>query len=171
MRCPFCEHTELRVIDSRAVQDGNSIRRRRECERCGRRFTTFERIEENLPMVVKKDGRREPFNREKLLNGLRLACRKRPVSTSQLESFVDSLERSLIAAGQREISSRSIGEKVMAGLRHIDQVAYIRFGSVYHAVEDVEAFGRLVTLLNHDGTGSDLQSSSDDQPKSDEGSS
>jgi len=151
MRCPFCEHPELKVIDSRAAQDGSAIRRRRECERCGRRFTTYERIEEMAPQVVKKDGRREPYNRQKLLDGLMLACRKRPVNTDQIEGFVDTIERELISNGLREVSSRVIGERVMAGLRQIDEVAYIRFASVYHAVEDVDGFSRLVGLLAHEG--------------------
>ena len=140
MRCPFCSHDEDRVIDSRPSDEGSAIRRRRECISCGARFTTYEKVE-NLPMlVIKKDGTREPFNREKLMSGILKSCEKRPVSTFQIESLVNSIEAQAQNSLKREISSREIGEMVMEGLKQIDEVAYVRFASVYRQFKDVNSF-------------------------------
>jgi transcriptional repressor NrdR len=140
MRCPFCAHLEDRVVDSREAQDGQATRRRRECLACGRRFTTYERLDEVLPAVVKKDGRREAFDREKIVRGLKQACQKRPISAEQLEGLVAAVERQLQESGEKEVPSRVIGERVMARLRELDPVAYVRFASVYRAFEDVGDF-------------------------------
>jgi len=142
MRCPFCRDLENRVIDSRLGKEGDAIRRRRHCERCGRRFTTYERVEESLPMVVKKDGRREPFERGKIVSGLKRACEKRPVSIDTIEALVDQIERALQEAGEKEVTSRKIGEMVMRGLHELDAVAYVRFASVYRSFRDVHEFMR-----------------------------
>ena len=129
-------------MDSRLGKDGDAIRRRRHCEHCGRRFTTYERVEESLPMVVKKDGRREPFERAKIVNGLKRACEKRPVSVDTIETLVDGIERQLQERGDREVSSREIGETVMRELHGLDAVAYVRFASVYRSFRDVHEFMR-----------------------------
>ena len=142
MKCPFCGHEEDKVVDSRASSDGASIRRRRECLGCGKRFTTYEHVEEQPLMVIKKDGRREPFDRHKLLSGLVKACEKRPVSMEALERLVDELERELSQQFEREAPSREIGERVMKKLHAIDPVAYVRFASVYREFKDVEQFLR-----------------------------
>ena len=142
MRCPFCRDLENRVIDSRLGKEGDAIRRRRHCERCSRRFTTYERVEESLPMVVKKDGRREPFERGKIVNGLKRACEKRPVSIDTIEALVDQIERALQEGGEKEITSRKIGEMVMRALHELDAVAYVRFASVYRSFRDVHEFMR-----------------------------
>ncbi len=140
MRCPFCSNDEDRVIDSRPSDEGSAIRRRRECIACGGRFTTYEKIE-NLPlMVVKKDGTREPFNREKLIAGIMKSCEKRPVSTAQIEAIVNCIESQSQNALKREITSHEIGELVMDGLKKIDEVAYVRFASVYRQFKDVNSF-------------------------------
>ncbi len=140
MRCPFCGHDEDRVIDSRPSDEGSAIRRRRECISCGARFTTYEKVE-NLPLlVIKKDGTREPFNREKLMSGILKSCEKRPVSTMQIEGLVNSIEAQTQNSLKREISSRDIGEMVMEGLKQIDEVAYVRFASVYRQFKDVNSF-------------------------------
>ena len=142
MRCPFCHDLENRVVDSRLGKEGDAIRRRRHCERCGRRFTTYERVEESLPMVVKKDGRREPFDRAKIVNGLRRACEKRPVPIDTIEALVDTIERNLQEGGEKEVTSRDIGELVMRSLHELDAVAYVRFASVYRSFRDVHEFMR-----------------------------
>ena len=142
MKCPFCGHHEDKVVDSRASSDGASIRRRRECLDCGKRFTTYEHVEEQPLMVVKKDGRREPFDRHKLLAGLVKACEKRPVSMDDLEQLVDELERELSQQFEREVPSREVGERVMKKLHALDPVAYVRFASVYREFKDVEQFMR-----------------------------
>ncbi|NLO35739.1 MAG: transcriptional repressor NrdR [Clostridiaceae bacterium] len=140
MRCPFCSHDEDKVIDSRPADDGAAIRRRRECINCGNRFTTYEKIE-NLPlMVIKKDGSRQPFNRDKLISGIMKSCEKRPVSTEQIESLVDAIESRYQNSLKREVQSREIGEQVMEGLKQIDEVAYVRFASVYRQFKDVSSF-------------------------------
>ncbi|MCK9251399.1 MAG: transcriptional repressor NrdR [Clostridiaceae bacterium] len=140
MRCPFCGHDEDKVIDSRPADDGAAIRRRRECINCGNRFTTYEKIE-NLPlMVIKKDGSRQPFNRDKLISGIMKSCEKRPVSTEQIESLVDAIESRYQNSLKREVQSREIGEQVMEGLKQIDEVAYVRFASVYRQFKDVSSF-------------------------------
>ena len=140
MKCPFCGGLDNRVTDSRLSQGDEVIRRRRECEGCSRRFTTYERLELVLPMVVKKDGRREPFDRNKVMAGLRRACEKRPVATEALDSLVDQLERALVESGDKEIESSAIGEQVMLRLRELDQVAYVRFASVYRSFKDLHEF-------------------------------
>ena len=142
MKCPFCGHEEDKVVDSRGSQDGRSIRRRRECLSCGKRFTTYEHVEEQPLMVIKKDGRREPFDRHKLLAGLVKACEKRPVSMDDLERLVDELERELSQQFEREVASREVGERVMKKLHALDPVAYVRFASVYREFKDVEQFMR-----------------------------
>ncbi len=140
MRCPYCGHIQEKVVDSREGKDGEVIRRRRECLKCHHRFTTYERIEEIHFMVVKKDGRREPFDRQKLLNGLLRAIQKRPVSVAQLDTIVDDIEGRLSEKPDREIASSEIGELVMARLHDLDEVAYVRFASVYRQFRDVHQF-------------------------------
>ena len=140
MKCPFCAEVENKVIDSRLSNQGAVIRRRRECFGCSRRFTTYERVEEILPMVVKKDGRREQFDRQKVLEGLRLACNKRPVSAEQLEELVDGIERRLQELGDKEVPTSVIGEAVMRELARLDEVAYVRFASVYRSFKDLGEF-------------------------------
>ena len=140
MRCPFCGNTEDRVVDSREGREGEVIRRRRECTQCARRFTSYERIEHLPFQVVKRDERREPYDREKLTRGLQVACRKRPVPQETLERLADSIETSMQESGERETSSQKIGTMVMEGLRELDPVAYVRFASVYRRFEDVDAF-------------------------------
>ena len=140
MRCPFCHATESRVIDSRVGKDGNIIRRRRECLKCLRRFTTYERVEEMMPLVVKKDGRREGYDRIKVVNGLKRACEKRPVSINTIEAIADRIERTLQERGDKEITSSVIGEAAMRELHDIDQVAYVRFASVYRSFKDISEF-------------------------------
>lgn len=140
MKCPFCGSLDNKVTDSRLSQGDEVIRRRRECEGCARRFTTYERIELVLPMVVKKDGRREAFDRLKVLAGLRRACEKRPVGTDALDALVDQIERALVESGDKEVNSSAIGEQVMQRLRELDQVAYVRFASVYRSFRDIHEF-------------------------------
>ena len=142
MKCPFCGHEEDKVVDSRARSDGVAIRRRRECLACGKRFTTYEHVEEQPLMVIKKDGRREPFDRHKVLAGRVKACEKRPVSMDDLERLVDELERELSQQFEREAPSREVGERVMKKLHALDPVAYVRFASVYREFKDVEQFMR-----------------------------
>ena len=138
MQCPLCQHLESKVVDSREARD--SVRRRRECLGCGHRFTTFERIEFRLPVIVKKDGRRQPFSPEKLLAGLRLACRKRPVTPDHLDEVVTRVERALARRAEREVQTGEIGELALEELRQLDHVAYLRFASVYHAVRSPADF-------------------------------
>jgi transcriptional repressor NrdR len=140
MKCPFCGFAQDRVVDSRESKEADSIRRRRECEKCERRFTTYERIDEIPYMVVKKDGRREKFERHKVLSGLLRACEKRPVSAAQLETIVDATESYLMDAPERERTTREIGELIMEHLKTLDTVAYIRFASVYRDFKDVREF-------------------------------
>ena len=142
MKCPYCHDLQNRVIDSRLTQDESVIRRRRECEHCARRFTTYERVEEMLPMVVKKDGRREIYDRMKIVAGLTKACEKRPVSSEAIEQVVDRIERGLQERGEKEIPSSVIGEAIMRELHKLDQVAYVRFASVYRDFKDVGEFMR-----------------------------
>jgi len=142
MKCPFCTDLDNKVIDSRLSKDGLSIRRRRECLKCGRRFTTYERVEESQLMVVKKDGRREPFDRDKIRSGLVKATQKRPVSIEDIDAFIDSLERSFQEANLKEIPASQIGERIMAELHALDEVAYVRFASVYRQFKDLEDFVR-----------------------------
>jgi len=140
MKCPFCSHDDTRVVDSRLGKEGNNIRRRRECIDCERRFTTYERVEETLPLVIKKDGRRETFDRQKIISGIQRACEKRPVSISTIEKVVDQMELSLQESGEKEIDASRIGEAVMGALQSIDEVAYVRFASVYRQFRDINEF-------------------------------
>lgn len=140
MKCPFCAHLESKVTDSRLSAAGDVTRRRRECESCARRFTTYERVEEIVPVVVKKDGRRENFDRQKILGGMRKACEKRNVALERIESLVDQIERELIDTGEKEVSAQLIGEKVMNHLRALDDIAYVRFASVYRSFRDLDEF-------------------------------
>lgn len=156
MRCPFCHGPESKVLDSRPTEEGTVIRRRRECVVCGRRFTTYEKVEETPFMVVKRDGRRESFDRNKILTGLLKACEKRPVSMNTLEAAVDDIERELRSNYDREVSSLQIGEMVMERLRAIDEVAYVRFASVYRQFKDLNRFlEELEKLLGSKGNGMD----------------
>lgn len=140
MKCPFCGFLEDKVVDSREAKDGDSIRRRRECLQCGRRFTSYERIDEIPYMVVKKDGRREIFERSKIMAGLLRACEKRPISASQLESIVDDVEKSVQESTDRELPTSEMGKIIMRRLKTLDKVAYVRFASVYLEFEDVSEF-------------------------------
>ena len=140
MRCPFCSELKDRVVDSRESRDGDNIRRRRECLSCGRRFTTYEQIEDIPYMVVKSDGTRQDFDRQKLLIGLKKACEKRPVAAKSLDDVIDRVEHALHEKEEREISTREIGALVMEELKRLDQVAYVRFASVYRRFEDLDAF-------------------------------
>jgi len=140
MKCPFCENTDTKVIDSRPTEEGHAIRRRRECENCGKRFTTYEKVEEMLLMVIKKDGRREAFDRSKVLSGIVKACEKRTVPLAEIEKVVDEIERGLNNTMEKEIESKFIGELIMEQLKKIDEVAYVRFASVYRQFTDVNTF-------------------------------
>ena len=140
MKCPYCSKIENKVIDSRLSKDGRTIRRRRECLDCARRFTTYERLEEILPMVIKKDGRREPFNRDKIIAGIKMSCQKRPVSITKIEDFVDSLEVYFQELGKKEVESKEVGERVISSLKDWDEVAYVRFASVYRQFKDINEF-------------------------------
>jgi transcriptional repressor NrdR len=147
MKCPFCGYLEDKVLDSRSTREGEGIRRRRECLKCTRRFTTYEQVEDIPLMVVKKDLRRQPFDRSKVLKGMITACEKRPVSLALLEDAADEIERALHSSSEREVSSGEIGEMVIRKLKELDQVAYIRFASVYRQFEDVTQFKELVEVL------------------------
>ena len=147
MRCPVCRHTESRVIDSRPTPDGTSIRRRRECVSCGRRFTKYETIEYAPLMVIKKDGSRQPFDREKILCGLMNACKKRPVTRAQMEGVIYAIESSLMSQIEQEVPSSVIGEMVLEQLKEVDEVAYIRFASVYQEFSDIQSFLNAMNLL------------------------
>ncbi len=140
MKCPFCAEINNKVIDSRLGKDGRMIRRRRECLNCKKRFTTYEKVEAVLPMVVKKDGRREPFNNEKIRAGIQMACQKRPISINKIDDFVDSLAQEFQEIGNREINSFEIGERVIERLKSWDDVAYVRFSSVYRQFKDINEF-------------------------------
>ncbi len=140
MKCPFCDENEDKVVDSRTAREGEVIRRRRECLACKRRYTTYERVEESLPVVVKKDGRREPFDRMKILGGIKKACEKRPISTATIEAVTDRIEKRIQEMGETEITSTAIGEEVMKELHQLDQVAYVRFASVYREFKDIDQF-------------------------------
>lgn len=140
MKCPFCGHLDDKVVDSRLSTDGEAIRRRRECEACNKRFTSYERVEEIMPMVVKKDGRREPFDRLKVLSGLKKACEKRPISMVTLETTADEIEKKLLESADKEIAASVVGEEIMRRLQELDQVAYVRFASVYREFKDINEF-------------------------------
>jgi transcriptional repressor NrdR len=150
MKCPFCGEAEDKVIDSRSSKDGNEIRRRRECFECGRRFTTYERIEDIPIMIIKKDGRREVFSHEKVRKGFQRACQKLDISINTIEAYVDELERDLRETGEKEIPSSKIGEKVMTRLHELNDIAYVRFASVYREFKDVNDFvSELKSLLSN----------------------
>ena len=140
MKCPFCSDFDNKVVDSRLSGDSDVIRRRRECLECGRRFTTYERVDEILPMVIKKDNRREPYDRSKILSGIQTACQKRPVPVPVMEEIVDRIEKEVQEKGDKEIKSSTIGETVMAELNDLDEVAYVRFASVYRSFKDINEF-------------------------------
>ena len=140
MKCPFCHEIEDKVVDSRMAREGEVIRRRRECLACKRRYTTYERVEESLPVVVKKDGRRESFDRVKILAGLKKACEKRPISVATIEAVADRIEKRVQEMGETEIQSRTVGEEVMRELHQLDQIAYVRFASVYREFKDIDQF-------------------------------
>ncbi len=147
MKCPFCGNLDDRVIDSRASREGDVIRRRRECLQCEKRFTSYERIEDIFPIVVKKDGRREPFDRLKVITGLRKACEKRPIATQKLETIVNHIEGNIINLGVQEIDTSLIGEEIMNALRELDKVAYVRFASVYRQFKDINDLMEEVKIL------------------------
>jgi len=152
MKCPFCGFEDTKVVDSRMGKEGNNIRRRRECTDCERRFTTYERVEESLPMIVKKDGRRENFDRNKIIAGMRRACEKRPVPIATIEKFVDTLEQSLQESGEKEMDANRIGSAVMEALHEMDEVAYVRFASVYRQFKDINEFmSELTDILAKSG--------------------
>lgn len=140
MKCPFCGFDDTRVVDSRLGKEGNNIRRRRECIECEKRFTTYERVEESLPLVIKKDGRREAFDRQKIIAGIQRACEKRPVSIATIEKVVDQMEVSLQESGEKEVDASRIGEAIMEALQSLDEVAYVRFASVYRQFRDINEF-------------------------------
>jgi transcriptional repressor NrdR len=140
MRCPFCENEDTKVIDSRHTEEGHAIRRRRECEKCGKRFTTYEKFEEIILMVIKKDGSREAIDRSKIMNGIIKACEKRPVPLSEIEKVVDDIERGLNNMMEKEVKSTFIGELIMDNLKELDEVAYVRFASVYRQFTDINTF-------------------------------
>lgn len=140
MRCPFCSHTQARVVDSRSSKEGDAIRRRRECLKCNRRFTTYERIEEVAQMVIKKDGRRETFDRWKIKAGLLKAVEKRPISLDQVDAMIDEIERELFNNTESEVTTQAVGEAIMNKLKGLDEVAYVRFASVYRQFKDLNEF-------------------------------
>ncbi|KPK73616.1 MAG: hypothetical protein AMJ84_01795, partial [Acidithiobacillales bacterium SM23_46] len=150
MRCPFCSADETRVVDSRLSDEGDSVRRRRECEVCGERFTTFERAELRLPQVIKSDNRRETFNEDKLRAGLSRALEKRPVDAAAVDALIGRIRHKLLASGEREVPSRQIGEWIMDELKDVDPVAYVRFASVYRSFEDLNAFSEAVKRLQNE---------------------
>ena len=148
MHCPFCAHPETKVIDSRLVTDGEQVRRRRECIQCGERYTTFETAELVMPRIIKHDGTREPFHEENLRSGIQRALEKRPVSVEDVEAAIVRIKHKLRAMGEREINSRVLGERVMAELRQLDQVAYVRFASVYRSFKDLDEFRAEIERLS-----------------------
>jgi transcriptional repressor NrdR len=147
VKCPFCDDVEDKVVDSRMAKEGEVIRRRRECLSCKRRYTTYERVEETMPAVVKKDGRREPFDRGKIVSGLKKACEKRPISTATIETVTDRIEKRIQDMGETEIVSTAVGEEVMKELSQLDQVAYVRFASVYREFKDIDQFMEEIKAL------------------------
>ncbi len=140
MKCPFCPETESKVVDSRISKTGSLIRRRRECEQCKKRFTTYERLEEPLIIIVKKDNRREPFDYKKVASGIRKACEKRPIATDMVDELIDRIEQWVLSQGEKELASSKIGERIMDELHKLDEVAYVRFASVYRSFKDINEF-------------------------------
>ena len=147
MRCPYCENADTKVIDSRPTEEGHAIRRRRGCEKCGKRFTTYEKVEETIIMMIKKDGRREAFDRNKVMNGIIKACEKRPVPVAEMERVVNDIERGLNNMMEKEVESALVGELVMEKLKELDEVAYVRFASVYRQFTDVNTFVKEIEKL------------------------
>ena len=147
MKCPYCENPDTKVIDSRPTEEGHAIRRRRGCEKCGKRFTTYEKVEESIIMIIKKDGRRESFDRNKVMNGIVKACEKRPVSMADIERIVNEIERGLNNLMEKEVESTFIGELIMEQLKKLDEVAYVRFASVYRQFTDVNTFIKEIEKL------------------------
>ena len=147
MRCPFCDSADTKVIDSRPTEEGHAIRRRRGCDKCNKRFTTYEKVEETILMVIKKDGRREAFDRAKILNGIIKACEKRPVTMAQMEAIVSEIEKTISNTMEKEIESYDIGELIMNHLKDVDEVAYVRFASVYRQFTDVNTFVKEIEKL------------------------
>ena len=147
MRCPFCDNEDTKVIDSRPIDDGKAIRRTRECEKCVKRFTTYEKVETTIIMIIKKDGSRQAFDRDKLMNGIIKACEKRPVALADIERVVDSIERGLNNMMEKEVKSTFLGELVMEQLKDLDEVAYVRFASVYRSFKDVNTFIKEIEAL------------------------
>ncbi len=150
MHCPFCHHEDTRVIDSRVAEEGNQVRRRRECEKCGERFSTYESVELKLPYIVKQDGRREAFDEKKLRSGVELALHKRPIASETSEIIINTLMRKLRTSGEREVPSRRLGEWLMQELKAVDQVAFVRFASVYRRFEDMQDFREEIEKLERD---------------------
>jgi len=157
MYCPFCNETETKVIDSRLVSDGGQIRRRRECLSCHERFTTFEAAELLMPRIVKQDGTREPFNEEKLRSGFSRALEKRPVSVEDIEASITNIKRGLQSLGEREVKSLEVGERVMEALRNLDEVAYVRFASVYRSFQDLSEFQEEIDKLKKSPEAGDIE--------------
>ena len=149
MKCPFCSHSETQVVETRVSEDGDFIRRRRQCGACEKRFTTYERADVSYPVVVKKDGRRIDFDQSKIVGSMKLALRKRPVSTEQIDSAMERIQEKLLTSGLREVSSTRIGELVMRELKKLYKVAYVRFASVYRSFEDIDEFKTLVNEVNN----------------------
>lgn len=147
MKCPFCGDPDTQVVETRVSEDATSVRRRRKCSACDKRFTTYERADVHFPVIVKRDGRRADYSRDKLKGSLSLALRKRPVKTEDVETAIDTIEEMLLSMGEREVASRAVGDAVMKALKKLDKVAYIRFASVYHNLDDVSEFKRLVDTL------------------------
>ena len=161
MRCPFCEDKNTRVVDSRLAGDGDQVRRRRECPSCSERFTTYETAELSFPRIVKNDGSRVPFDEQKLRAGVMRALEKRPVPSARVEAAISRIKRALMASGERETRSRRIGEHVMEALRELDQVAYVRFASVYRSFQDVNAFREEIDMLERQPSPESLRSQLD----------
>lgn len=151
VRCPSCAHLESRVTDSRTTASGDSIRRRRECEKCSERFTTYERLDRTLPVLIKKDGRREAFDRDKLISGLRTACQKRAVPLAELDRIADEVELALLDSAEKEVPTQRVGEELMKRLSTVDPVAYVRFASVYRSFRDVQEFVHELDRLKKEG--------------------
>jgi transcriptional repressor NrdR len=164
MQCPFCDHIETKVIDSRLAADGSQIRRRRECLSCGERFTTFETAELLMPRIIKRDGSREPFDESKLKHGMIKALEKRPISSEAIDEAVGRINHKLRVLGEREVLARAVGELVMDELRHLDEVAYVRFASVYRSFQDVEAFRDEIERLRHHRRRRDAKRADDQLP-------
>ena len=152
MKCPYCSYLDSKVLESRLSKEGDLTRRRRECDQCQKRFTTYERVEEILPLVIKKDKRREPFDHVKIVNGFLKACEKRPVSIDAIEKIVNQIETELIEKGEKEVSSSSLGERIMEELKNLDDVAYVRFASVYRSFKDIGEFVDLIKNRSREGS-------------------